>query len=221
MDQFNLLQKIVLWGIPLLFAVTVHEAAHGWLANKLGDSTARLLGRITLNPIKHIDWLGTIILPGLLIYLGGFIFGWAKPVPVNWDNLKSPKRDMALVALAGPTSNVLMALLWAGIAKMGFYLLTVQKIQPAFALYFMGMLGIYINILLGLLNLLPLPPLDGSRVLSSFLPPRWAYSYAKIEPYGFFILFGLLFLGVLNKLLIPAVAEVTHLIYVLFQLPLI
>jgi len=220
MDNFTLIQKIVLWGIPLIFAITLHEVAHGWMANKLGDSTARLLGRITLNPIKHIDLLGTIILPALLIFLGGFIFGWAKPVPVNWNNLNKPRRDMALVALAGPFANLLMALFWGLIAKLGLYLLNADFYQTVGSvLYTMGFLGIYLNLLIAIFNLVPLPPLDGSRILSSFLSPTWARSYSKIEPYGLFILFGLLALGATQKFLSPLVAELTHWIYLLFGLP--
>ena len=166
---FSLGQKIILWVIPLLFAITVHETAHGWIASKCGDPTAKLLGRLTLNPLKHIDPIGTIIVPAILFSLGGFIFGWAKPVPITWQNLKNPRRDMALVAAAGPLANLMMAFLWAGIAKiaMGF------DNDPVI---YMAQIGISINLVLMLLNLLPIPPLDGSRVVASFLSPTIRYS---------------------------------------------
>ena len=197
MDILQLIQKIVIWAIPVIFAITVHEVSHGWVAHKLGDSTAKMLGRITLNPIKHIDPIGTLLVPGLLILFGSkFIFGWAKPVPVNWGNLRNPKRDVALVALAGPVSNLVMALIWAILAKLG------MLIGGAFTfLVYMGIAGIMINLILMILNIIPIPPLDGSRVVTSLLSPRAARSYNMIEPYGFLILLVLLFTGVLGKIL--------------------
>ncbi len=202
--QLNLLQKIVIWVIPVIFAITVHEVAHGWVANKLGDPTAKLLGRLTLNPIKHIDLIGTIIVPTILIFVGGFIFGWAKPVPVDWRNLHHPRRDMGLVAIAGPLANLLMALIWLAIMKLGIYL-SAQGTTAGAILVFMGQIGIQINLILMVLNFLPIPPLDGSKVLMSFLSPAAAMSFAKIEPYGFFILLALLATGILGRVIGPII----------------
>ncbi len=205
----SLIQALVVAILPLIFAITVHEAAHGWVASKLGDKTALVLGRVTLNPIKHIDLIGTIILPIILLMLGGFIFGWAKPVPIGWQNLKNPRRDMALVALAGPFANLLMALIWAGIAKLSVIYLSGQA-QPWLSvtgqfLEAAANFGIIINCLLMILNLLPIPPLDGSRVISSILPVRAAYQYEKLEAFGIWILLGLLLLGALKYILWPPV----------------
>jgi Zn-dependent protease len=212
------IQKIILWIIPLVFAITVHEVAHGWVANKLGDPTAKMLGRLTLNPLKHIDLLGTIIIPGILLLLGGVVFGYAKPVPVDWRNLKNIRRDMALVALAGPVANLLMAIFWAIIAKIGASIFAGSQ-HLGFILYFMGSAGISINLILLVLNIIPIPPLDGSRVVMSFLKGKAAFFYAKIEPYGFFIILGLLFLGALSHILMPAVGYLMQLIQVIFALP--
>ncbi len=197
------LQTILLYAIPILFAITVHEVAHGWVANKLGDPTAKMLGRLTLNPIKHIDLIGTIIVPAILVTLSGFIFGWAKPVPITWQNLHHPRRDTALVAAAGPISNLIMAVIWAALTKLGIIL--IPSMPAAAALVTMGQIGIYINLILLVLNLLPIPPLDGSRVVSSLLPPRASAQYMRIEPFGFFILLLLLVLGVLGTILLPLV----------------
>jgi len=219
MNDFSLIQKIAVWAIPLLFAITVHEVAHGWVANRLGDPTAKMLGRLTLNPAKHIDPVGTIIVPGILLALGGFVFGWAKPVPVTWENLKNPKRDMALVAIAGPITNLLMALGWAFIAKIA--ILTVANIGfPAKILFFMSRAGIIINLVLMILNLLPIPPLDGSRVLASIVPKRMEYSLYLIEPYGFFILVALLATGILAKVIGPPIFFLFYAIANLFGLPI-
>ena len=169
---------------------------------KLGDRTAQMLGRLSLNPIKHIDPLGTIVVPGILLFLGGFIFGWAKPVPVSFQNLRKPKSDMAWVALAGPSANLLMGIFWAIIAKIGFGLAQSGNTigEP---MLFMGLAGIWINAILMFLNLLPMPPLDGGRVLVSLLPDKLSWQVSRIEPYGFFILLGLLALGVLGLILSP------------------
>lgn len=217
--ELNIVQKILLWLVPLIFAITVHEAAHGWVANKLGDPTAKNLGRVTLNPIKHIDIFGTIIIPGILIMLGGIVFGYAKPVPVNWSNLRNIRRDMALVALAGPVSNLIMALMWACVAKLGLSLYSGDAIHAGFILYAMGGIGIFINLVLMSLNILPIPPLDGSRVVMSFLKGQAALFYARIEPYGFFIVLGLLMLGALTHVLMPMVGYCLKIIYTLFGLP--
>lgn len=205
--------------LPLIFAITLHEAAHGWVANKCGDKTAFMLGRVSLNPIKHIDLLGTIILPIIMLWLGGFIFGWAKPVPVSWQNLHRPRRDMALVALAGPFTNLLMALAWGLIAKLSIMFQTdlnptVKTISTFFLLS--AKFGIMINCVLLVLNLLPIPPLDGSRVVSSLLPTPIANAYSRIEPYGIWILLALLLFGLLGTLLWPPVKGLINLIQIWF-----
>ncbi|MGE3920121.1 MAG: site-2 protease family protein [Gammaproteobacteria bacterium] len=196
------LQRFLIWALPLLFAITIHEVAHGWVALKFGDRTAQMLGRLTLNPLKHIDLIGTVIVPAMLFFLGGFIFGWAKPVPITWENLKNQKRDMALVSLAGPIANLLMAIIWAFVAKLGEFLLP-ESYSFGLALSYMGQAGIIINMMLMILNLLPIPPLDGSRVVSSLLPGRLAYKYNLLAPFGIFILLGLIFLGVLSRIIAP------------------
>ncbi|WP_284452266.1 site-2 protease family protein [Methylophaga thalassica] len=218
MFEFSLVQKIIIWAIPVLFAITVHEVAHGWVALKLGDRTAQMLGRLTLNPFKHIDPIGTVLVPGLLLLLGGFVFGWAKPVPVSYQNLHQPKRDMAWVAAAGPAANFIMAIIWAIVAKLGLMLIhaNITLGQP---MMLMGFAGILINTMLMMLNLLPIPPLDGSRVLSSWLPGPMAYKFSRIEPYGFFILLGLLYFGILNLILWPLVSAMLGLLVSVFHLP--
>ena len=201
MDQLSLVQRIVVWILPVVFAITVHEVAHGWMAKKYGDNTALRLGRLTLNPIKHIDLFGTIILPGLLLMTGtGFIFGWAKPVPVDTRNFKKPLQDMAVVALAGPVSNLLMAVFWALIARIG---VTIGPGNEAIShpLIYTGVAGISINLVLALINLLPIPPLDGSRILTGILPTYWAWQYNRLERYGFIILLALLYFKILNLIL--------------------
>jgi len=206
MEQFSIVQKIIIFAIPLLFAITLHEVAHGAVANRLGDPTAKLAGRLTLNPINHIDLFGTILVPLLMLVLSAFTFafGWAKPVPVNFNNLKKPRRDMALVALAGPMANFLMAIFWAMMAKVGR--LAAQDTMYGKVLFVMGIAGIIINLLLMVLNLLPIPPLDGSRVLASVSPPWFVRVLNRIEPFGIFILIALLFAGVLGTVIKPAVA---------------
>lgn len=212
LDELNTLQKFSVWVLPVIFAITVHEVAHGWVAKQLGDPTAQRLGRLTLNPIKHIDPVGTILVPGVLLMLGGFIFGWAKPVPVTYENLRSPKRDMALVAAAGPAVNLIMAILWALLLKIG---LTLSGEAQWFAapMVYMGVAGVAINIALMVLNLLPLPPLDGGRVAAGLLPGPWAWQLNRIEPYGFFILLGLLATGLLAQLLTPMMALMQRLVF--------
>ena len=201
MDKLTIVQKIAVWILPVIFAITVHETAHGWVAKKYGDNTASMQGRLTLNPIKHIDWLGTIIIPGLLLLTGtGFIFGWAKPVPVDARNFKNPRHDMAIVALAGPVSNLLMALTWALIARVGITIGTSAE-NISLPLIYTGIAGISINLVLALINLLPIPPLDGSRVLTGILPSRLAWQYNQLERYGFIILLILLYTKVLNVIL--------------------
>jgi len=214
MDELNLLQRLVIWILPVLFAITVHEAAHGWMALRLGDQTAMMLGRVTLNPLKHIDLVGTLLVPGLMLMMGGMLFGWAKPVPVTWKNLRNRKRDMALVALAGPAANLLMAIFWALTMKFSLMLSTSF---PAIAkpLLYMGGAGISINLVLMVLNLLPIPPLDGSRIVSALLPDKWAWRYNLLEKYGMVILLVLLFSGVLWGLINGPVHILKSLLYLL------
>lgn len=196
-----MVQRIAVWILPVIFAITVHEVAHGWVAKKYGDNTAYMLGRLTLNPIKHIDPLGTIIIPGLLLLTGtGFIFGWAKPVPVDARNFKKPLHDMAIVALAGPISNILMAIGWALLARIGVTIGTGAE-NVSLPLIYTGIAGISINLVLALINLLPIPPLDGSRVLTGMLPSRLAWQYNQLERYGFIILLVLLYTKILNAIL--------------------
>lgn len=198
MDQLSIAQKTVTWALPVLFAITLHEVGHGYVAKLLGDRTAEQQGRLTLNPISHIDPVGTLLLPGVMLLLSGFIFGWAKPVPINWGRLHHPKRDIGLVSLAGPGANLAMIVLWIVIARLALILGVGFVSRP---LLFMAAAGIYINSVLMLLNLLPIPPLDGGRVLSSLLPSRWSYKFDKIEPYGFFILVLLMITHTLNAIL--------------------
>ena len=210
MLQVSTVQQIAAWVMPVLLAITVHETAHGWVARRFGDKTAQMLGRLTLNPIKHIDPVGTILVPAVMLLLpGGFVFGWAKPVPVDWRNFKRPKQDMAWVAVAGPASNLLMALAWALAARVALGLSADNWI--ALPLLFMGVAGIFINTILMVLNLLPLPPLDGGRVVTGLLPGPYAYQFARIEPYGFFILVALLVTGVLGIVMWPVVKLVLQL----------
>jgi Zn-dependent protease len=209
----TLVQTVAVLALPLLFAVTVHEVAHGWVARRLGDPTAMMLGRLTLNPIKHIDPLGTLLIPALLLIMHApFLFGWAKPVPVTWQNLRNPKRDMALVAAAGPGANLAMALLWALVAKLGLVLApTIGGL--ALPMVLMGKVGITFNLVLMVLNLLPLPPLDGGRVLVGLLPGPLAWKVSRIEPYGFAILLVLLVTGGLAYLIVPPIGWFEHIIY--------
>ncbi|GDX84170.1 peptidase M50 [Methylococcaceae bacterium] len=201
MNELTLIQRIVVWILPVIFAITVHEVAHGWVAKKYGDNTAANLGRLTLNPFKHMDLIGTIILPGLLLITGtGFIFGWAKPVPVDSSNFKNPRKNMAIVALAGPMSNLFMAIGWALIARIGVTL-GVDNETIAMPLIYSGIAGISINLILMLLNLLPIPPLDGSRILSGMLPSYWAWQFNKLERFGFIILLAMLYFNVLSVVL--------------------
>lgn len=212
MQELGLIETVIAWSIPILFGITVHEVAHGWVANSLGDSTARLQGRLTLNPIRHIDPVGTILVPALMVMLTGFIFGWAKPVPVNWQRLGHPRRDMALVAAAGPLANLVMMLIWAIIAKLVFVAGIEASLVAPFILT-MVKVGIIINIILMVLNLLPLLPLDGGRVMTSLLPPDLAEKYTRLEPYGLIILVVLLVTGVLVRIIGPIIFGLEHLIY--------
>ena len=194
------LQFLAVAAIPLLFAITVHEAAHGWMAARFGDRTAEMLGRVTLNPVKHIDPVGTIIVPILMVAMSGFVFGWAKPVPVNGRNLRNPKRDMVPVALAGPGANLLMALVWA----LFFHLvIAASQALGDSASFFANMarIGVFFNILLMIFNLLPIQPLDGGRVLRGLVPESVGRRLDALERYGLIIVIGLLVLGLLSPVI--------------------
>ena len=205
----NLIQTIAIAAIPILFAITLHEAAHGYVARHFGDMTAYQAGRISLNPLRHIDPVGTILLPLLTLVLGGILFSWAKPVPVNFGALRHPKKDMLWVAIAGPASNLMMALLWALMIKLVWLFPGSYFSEP---LLEMAQIGIKINVILLVLNLLPLPPLDGGRVAVSLLPHRQAYQLSRIEPYGLFILIGLAITPVLGWIITPLFGAVMNLI---------
>jgi len=197
--ELTVVQKIAAYALPILFAITLHEAAHGYAAKFFGDLTAERMGRITLNPFKHIDPIGTILLPALSIILGGVLFGWAKPVPVNFGQLRRPKQDMLWVALAGPASNFAMAIVWGLIlARIALFPESAQAFLAQ-----MSLAGIQINLVLLVLNLFPLPPLDGGRIAVSLLPMQAAIKFAQIERYGMLILIALLFTGILGVLLSP------------------
>jgi Zn-dependent protease len=205
--ELSVIQVIAIYAIPVIFAITLHEAAHGYVAKYFGDLTAYSQGRVSLNPIRHIDPIGTVVLPLLLLALsklfgGGFIFGWAKPVPVNFGNLRNPKRDMLWVAAAGPGANLVMAIFWVLMVKFAF-----TEIAGSFSLplALMGAAGVMVNAIFMVLNLLPIPPLDGGRIMVSLLPHRQAYAFSRIEPYGFFIILALLFTKVLDVVMWPLV----------------
>ncbi len=207
MESANLIQSIALFALPVLFAITVHEAAHGYAARHFGDDTAWKMGRVTFNPLSHIDPLGTVIMPLVLYFAtsGAFLFGYAKPVPVRFGNLRKPKRDMIWVALAGPGANLVMALLWGAT----FYLLRAGGVSEVF---FLGMCraGLAVNISLFVFNLFPLPPLDGGRILVGLLPMRAALTVSRLEPWGFFIVIGLVYLRVLDTLWMRPLTALTE-----------
>lgn len=208
MQELTLVQKIILFAPPAILAITLHEVAHGWVARYFGDRTAEMLGRLTLNPVKHIDPVGTVVVPLAMVLLGmSFIFGWARPVPVATRNLRNPRRDMIFVAAAGPGSNLLMALGWALVIK--FMLVTGISSFPILA---MADFGIKINIFLAVLNMLPIPPLDGGKVASGLLPPRMSTTFNSVEPYGFIILLVLMYAGVLWPIMMPLVSGTSGLI---------
>ncbi|NYT65906.1 site-2 protease family protein [Alcaligenaceae bacterium] len=204
----SLIQTIAVYALPVLFGITLHEAAHGYVARMFGDPTAYQAGRISLNPIRHIDMMGTIVVPLVLLFssklLGGagLLFGWAKPVPVDWGRLRNPKRDMLWVALAGPASNLFMAIIWVLSLRL---LIESGALQDSFWVR-MAVAGVNVNLILMALNLVPLPPLDGGRIVFSLLPPRLAWQYSKIEPYGLMILIVLMVTGALWVILQPLLA---------------
>lgn len=222
--DLNLVQLIAVYALPVILAITLHEAAHGYVAMRLGDMTAYAAGRVSLNPIRHIDPVGTVALPLALLALaklfggGGMFFGWAKPVPVNFANLRHPKRDMMWVAAAGPFSNLTMAIVWAAIAKVS---ISMPGSYFSLPLALMGAAGVFINVIFMVLNLLPLPPLDGGRMLVSVLPARVAYKFGRIEPYGFVILIALLFTGTLSIVLWPLIRGTVWIIATVFGVPVV
>ena len=209
---------IITWSIPLLFAISLHEAAHGWIAHLLGDPTAKSLGRLTANPIKHIDPVGTLLVPVFLLIMsqGSFAFGWAKPVPVDTRNFVNPQKDMALVALAGPASNFIMAIIWTLILVFGLKLLPQGGI--ASTLGAMAEIGVLINLILMVLNLFPIPPLDGGRIVTGILPPNMAAIFAQFEMIGMWVVIFLLASGFLGKILWPIVKIIQSTLYTFFGL---
>ena len=206
MDFAKLIQTVAIYALPVLFAITIHEAAHGYVARYFGDNTAWTLGRVTLNPVKHIDPVGTIVMP-LLLYIatsGAFLFGYAKPVPVQFGNLRHPKRDMIWVALAGPVSNLIQALLWG----IGFYFLQGAGVTESFFIK-MCEAGILVNVVMFVFNLFPVPPLDGGRVLVGLLPFKQAMLVSRIEPWGFFVVMALVLAGVLTTFWMRPLMDLT------------
>ena len=217
MDTSQLIQTVLIYALPVLFSITVHEAAHGYAARYFGDHTASMLGRITLNPLKHIDPVGTILMPLLLYFAtsGAFLFGYAKPVPVNFGNLRHPKRDMVWVALAGPLSNLLQALLWLAL----FIVLLGLNIGERFFVE-MARAGVLVNLVMWAFNLFPLPPLDGGRILVGLLPYRMAYPISRVEPYGFFIVMALVISGIVGSYWLRPLMQISHEFLTLLLRPL-
>lgn len=217
MEFGEMIQTVTIYAIPVLFAITVHESAHGYAARAFGDRTAHMMGRITLNPLRHIDPVGTIVIPLMLYFAtaGAFLFGYAKPVPVDFSALRHPKQDMVWVALAGPAANLAQALLWAAM----FYVLTGLGVQEKFWLL-MCKAGIGVNVVMFVFNLFPLPPMDGGRILVGLLPLPQARAVARLEPYGFFIVLALLLAGVISSLWMTPLMSLTYSIIDLVLTPL-
>jgi Zn-dependent protease len=207
MDTSHLIQTVLIYALPVLFAITLHEAAHGYVARHFGDNTAWMLGRVTLNPIPHIDPIGTVLMPLMLYFAtgGAFLFGYAKPVPVNFGHLRNPKRDMVWVALAGPGSNFVQALFWGVL----LYLLVGLGLQERFFIE-MCKAGMLVNVVMFVFNLFPLPPLDGGRILVGLLPWRQAALLSRLEPYGFFIVMALVIAGVVSTLWMRPLMGLTY-----------
>lgn len=206
MPELSIVQQTTVWILPVLFAITLHEASHAWVASLLGDTTAKSLGRLSFNPLKHVDLIGTVLIPILTLVLSNFnfVFGWAKPVPINPSNFAHPRRDLALATAAGPLANLFMALLWALLFKVGL-LMHYQTSIVAVFIILAANAGIIINLLLAFLNLIPIPPLDGSKIVMGFLSAKQALAYQKIEPFGFVILLLLLVTGILNLFISPPI----------------
>jgi Zn-dependent protease len=219
MDIYNILIKIAIYAIPIIFAITLHEAAHGYVARHFGDNTAYMLGRISLNPAKHIDLVGTIIFPLVTVLISPIMFGWAKPVPVNERNLRNPKRDMLWVAAAGPASNLVQMLLWATVAKVVLTLSGEEGSRVADYWFSVAIAGIQINIVFAILNLLPIPPLDGGRIVTSLLPDSASYKFAQIERYGMFIVLAIMLIPAVNQTIFaPPIIALTRLTIAVFGL---
>ncbi len=212
----DLILKILIYAIPIILAVSLHEAAHGWVASLLGDPTAKQLGRLTANPLKHIDPIGTVLVPVIMVLLIGIPFGWAKPVPVEVRNFDNPMKDMALVALAGPASNFLMAILWTLV--LVFSLKVMPQGSFASLLELMAEVGVVINLVLMTLNLLPVPPLDGGRIVTGILPFKMAVIFVKFEMIGMGVVIFLLASGFLGKILMPLVQALQSKLYTFFGL---
>ncbi len=217
MNFDNLIQTVLIYALPVLFAITVHEAAHGYVARYLGDNTAYAMGRVTLNPIKHIDPIGTILMPLMLYFAtsGAFLFGYAKPVPVNFGHLRRPKRDMIWVALAGPASNFIQAILWAVL----FTVMVGTGVNERFFLE-MAKAGVLVNLVMWAFNLFPLPPLDGGRIVAGLLPPRAAWTFSRIEPWGFFIVLALVIAGIVGSLWLRPLMDVGYQVLAFLMTPL-
>ncbi len=221
--ELSVIQVIAIYALPVVFAITLHEAAHGYVAKYFGDLTAYSQGRVSLNPIRHIDPFGTVILPLMLAAIakfigGGFIFGWAKPVPVNFGNLRHPKRDMLWVAAAGPAANLVMAIFWVLMVKLSYTDIAGELSLP---LALMGAAGVMVNAIFMVLNLLPIPPLDGGRIMVSLLPHRLAYPFSRIEPYGFIIILVLLFTKVLDYVMWPFIAFTIQMLAAVVDVPVL
>lgn len=210
-SQLTTFETIAVAIIPMVYAVVLHEIAHGWTAWRLGDDTAWRMGRLSLNPVKHIDPVGTILVPIILLLVAGFAFGWAKPVPVNFSRLHHPRRDMVWVAVAGPAANLLMAIFWGIVLKLTT-LLPDSAGGIAYAFFYMALFGIMVNIILMVFNLIPLPPADGGRIATGLLPPKAGQILAKVEPYGLLILVILLATGMIGRIMHPVIQSVLELI---------
>lgn len=217
MDLNAFLKNVSIWVIPVLIAITLHEVAHGWMARYFGDRTAELLGRLSLNPLRHIDPIGTVLVPGLMLAVGGPVFGWAKPVPTATSVLRNPRRAMIFVALAGPAANIFMAAMWC--AVLGAIIRVKGNVTLDYWIAEMAQAGIWVNVVLAVFNLLPIPPLDGGRVLAGLLPPRLAARLEKIEPVGLVLVLGLSAFGMFGWLFDPAYRVMGHVIFALMGAP--